>query len=101
MSTEIPIWREQTAALRFLAAKVARVHGPGHPEAAMLSEVVNTLVDTPTADTTAQAALARRMSELTGGFRPWQGGCASVHQLFLGLKNVAALLPPHMDAVSP
>ncbi len=96
MSTVIPqpaIWREPAAALRFLAAKVARVHGPGHPDAAILAEVVNTLVDTPTADRAAQAALARRMRELTGDFHPWPGACASVHQLFLGLKAVTADLP--------
>jgi len=93
--TTTPDWREQIAALRFLAHKVARVHGPTHPDAAILAEAVNTLVDTPAADTTAQAALGRRLSELTGGFRPWTGACASVHQLFAGLKTVATTLPRH------
>jgi len=98
MTTAIPIWREQIAALRFLAHKVARVHGPTHPDAAILAEVVNTLVDTPIADTAAQAALGRRLSELTSGFKPWAGSCASVHQLFAGLKTVATSLPQDCTA---
>lgn len=101
MSTPIPAWREQIAALRFLAAKVARVHGPGHPDAAILAEVVNTLADIPANDLAAQAALGQRLAELTGGFHPWSGACGSVHQLFSGLKAVAAALPQPNESSIP
>ena len=95
MTAPIPAtaaWREQLSALRFLAAKVARVHGPTHPDAAIIAEVVNALTDTPAVDLDTQAALGRRLDELTGGFHPWPGSCGSVHQLFAGLKSVAAAM---------
>ena len=96
MIAPIPVtatWREQLSALRFLAAKVARVHGPTHPDAAIIAELVNALSDTPAVDMDTQAALVRRLDALTGGFHPWSGSCGSVHQLFTGLKSVAAALP--------
>lgn len=87
-------WREYLTALRFLAAKVAQVHGPTHPDVAILAEVVNTLAATPAADIAALAALGHRLDALTDGFRPWPGSCASVQRLYAGLKAVAAALPP-------
>ncbi|MCK6487352.1 MAG: hypothetical protein L6R48_03255 [Planctomycetes bacterium] len=92
-TTASPVWRDQLAPLRYLAAKVARVHGGSHPAMATLAEVVATLADSQAGDHAAHAALGRRLGELTGGFRPWSGACASVHQLFLGLAAVAAALP--------
>lgn len=92
-TTAQPVWRDQVAQLRYLAVKVARVHGPTHPDMATLAEVVATLADSPATDQAAHAALGRRMRELTGAFRPWSGACASVHQLFHGLSAVAATLP--------
>jgi iron-sulfur cluster repair protein YtfE (RIC family) len=89
----IPAWRDQVAQLRYLAAKVGRVHGASHPDMATLAEVVATLADSQADDRAAHAALNRRLGELTGGFRPWSGACASVHQLFHGLAAVAAALP--------
>lgn len=94
MSTAtIPAWRARIAELRYLAAKVGRVHGGSHPAMATLAEAVATLADSAPADRLAHAALGRRLAELTGGFRPWGGACASVHQLFAGLQEVAAALP--------
>ena len=95
-----PIWRDRIAQLRYLAAKVARVHGPTHPDVATLAEVVATLADSPASDRAAHAALARRIRDLTAGFSPWRGACASVHQLYLGLSEVATTLPtplPQME----
>ena len=87
-----PIWRDQVAQLRYLAVKVARVHGPTHPDMATLAEVVATLADSNAGDHVAHAALAHRLRELTGEFRPWSGACGSVHQLFHGLSNVTATI---------
>ena len=101
MTAPIPAtatWREQLSALRFLAAKVARVHGPTHPDAAIIAHVVNTLIDTPAVDMDTQAALSRRLDELTGGFHPWPGSCGSVHLLFTGLKAVAVALPKKVQS---
>jgi iron-sulfur cluster repair protein YtfE (RIC family) len=88
-----PAWREPIGQLRYLAAKVGRVHGPTHPDMATLAEVVATLADSPAADQAAHAALGRRMRELTGDFKPWSGACGSVYQLFHGLAAVASILP--------
>ncbi len=93
MTTSLPAeWRETLAPLRYLAAKVARVHGPTHPDMATLSEAVATLADSPDADATAHHALGLRLRELTGDFKPWPGACASVHQLFHGLATVTTTL---------
>lgn len=92
-TTTQPVWRDQVAQLRYVAVKVARVHGPTHPDMATLSEVVATLADSPASDQVAHAALGKRLRELTGGFRPWKGACGSVHQLFHGLSAVADTLP--------
>lgn len=94
-----PAWREPIGQLRYLAAKVGRVHGPTHPDMATLAEVVATLADSPADDQAAHAALGRRMRELTGEFKPWNGACGSVHQLYQGLAAVAAVLPA--NAVEP
>ncbi|MBN8525136.1 MAG: hypothetical protein J0M02_07360 [Planctomycetes bacterium] len=93
MTTTAPQWRDQASALRYLAAKVARVHGPTHPDMGTLAEVVAALADSRDDDRAAHTALAARLRDLTGGFRPWPGACASVHQLFQGLGAVAASLP--------
>ncbi|MEK7411838.1 MAG: hypothetical protein AAB263_00810 [Planctomycetota bacterium] len=85
-----PFWRDQIAQLRYLAVKVARVHGPTHPDMATLAEVVATLADSHADDVAAHVALGKRMHELTEGFHPWSGACGSVHQLFHGLSAVAA-----------
>jgi iron-sulfur cluster repair protein YtfE (RIC family) len=92
-TASIPAWRDQIAQLRYLAAKVGRVHGPTHPDMATLAEVVATLADSPADDRAAHAALGRRMRELTADFRPWSGSCASVYQLYQGLSAVTAALP--------
>jgi iron-sulfur cluster repair protein YtfE (RIC family) len=92
-TTSFPAWRDQIAQLRYLAAKVGRVHGPSHPDMATLAEVVVTLADSSADDQAAHAALGRRMRELTAEFHPWSGSCASVHQLFQGLSTVTAALP--------
>jgi iron-sulfur cluster repair protein YtfE (RIC family) len=92
-TTSIPAWRDQIFQLRYLAAKVGRVHGPTHPDMATLAEVVATLADSPEDDRVAHAALGHRMRELTADFRPWSGSCASVHQLYQGLFAVTAALP--------
>ena len=94
--TTIPVpaaWRTRAGELRYLAAKVARVHGAAHPDLATLAEAVDTLTACADGDCAGQAALAGRLAALSGGFRPWPGACASVHQLFQGLAAVAAELP--------
>ncbi len=93
MTTPIPVWGEQIAALRFLAHRVARVHGPTHSDAVTLAEVVNALADTPIIDRAAQIVLGRRLRELTEDFQPWAGSCGSVCQLYAGLASVASALP--------
>ncbi len=92
-SSTQPVWRDEVAQLRYLAVKVARVHGPTHPDMATLAEVVATLADSQATDQAAHAALGKRLRELTGDFRPWSGACASVHQLFHGLSTVTDSLP--------
>lgn len=87
-----PIWREGARELRYLAEKVARVHGDTHPEVAVLAEVVASLAD-DSGDLAAARALLPRLRQLTDDFRPWRGSCASVWQLFTGLEQVAVHIP--------
>ena len=83
MSTSaIPAWRDQIAQLRYLAAMVARVHGPTHPAMATLCQVVAALADSNLGDQAAHAALGRRLGELTGDFHPWNGACGSAPPVF-------------------
>lgn len=84
-----PAWRDQIGELRYLAAKVGRVHGTTHPDMAILSEVVATLADSPAKDHVAHLALAQRIKELTHDFQPWSGACASVRSLYQGLSIVS------------
>ncbi len=102
MSTTLPVWREQLGPLRYLAVKVARVHGPTHPDMAILSEAIATLAHSAPDDHAGQAVLAQRIRELTGGLYfgfpkgrdvPWDGACNSVRQLFAGLADVVAAIP--------
>lgn len=93
----LPAWRDQVAQLRYLAVKVARVHGPTHPDMIRLAEVVATLANGIVDDHAAQALLGGRLRALTHDFQPWDGSCSSVQQLFHGLSAVAAALP----AISP
>ncbi|MEK7415379.1 MAG: hypothetical protein AAB263_18890 [Planctomycetota bacterium] len=86
-------WQHEAGALRFLAAKVARVHGPTHPDVATLATVVDALAVTKPSDTQALSTMGGRLRELTGEFKPWEGACGSVHQLFAGLKGIAQELP--------
>jgi iron-sulfur cluster repair protein YtfE (RIC family) len=92
-TTAPPVWRDQIASLRYLAVKVARVHGDTHPSMGTLAEVVATLADSQPDDHAAHVALAHRLRELTWDFHPWNGSCHSVRLLFSGLAAVAAVLP--------
>lgn len=83
-----PPWHDQLAELRYLAAKVGRVHGITHPDTATLSEVVATFADCSSHDHLAHAALAGRIRVLTRDFQPWSEACGSVRQLYQGLANV-------------
>ena len=94
MSAPIAPWREPLAELRYLAATVGHVHGSTHPDAAILAEVVATLAASHPDDHAAHAALARRMRQLSDGFRPWEGACGSVRRLYQGLAAVADALSP-------
>ena len=91
--TTFPPWHDQLAELRYLAAKVARVHGLTHPDTAILSEVVATFADCPRDDHLAHAALAGRIRVLTRDFQPWSEACGSVRQLYLGLAHVVNAVP--------
>jgi iron-sulfur cluster repair protein YtfE (RIC family) len=93
MSTTTRSWRDDLGPLRYLAVKVARVHGPTHPDMAILSEAIATLARSAEADHAGQAVLAQRIHELTHGFRPWDGACNSVRQLFAGLAAVVTHIP--------
>jgi len=97
----IPAWRERIAQLRYLAVKVGRVHGPTHPDMATLAEVVATLADSPAGDRAAHTVLGRRLRDLTADFHPWPGACASVQQLYAGLRAVAAELPRPSEGNQP
>ena len=100
MVTNLPLWREHLASLRYLAAKVAGVHGSSHPDTAVLASVMGILVDAPSADALVQRALGQRIAILTNDFQPWAGACGSVQRLFAGLKAVVAALPGPGPATS-
>ena len=77
---------EELSRLRFLARKVALVHGTGHPHTVELAALVSRLADTPTAPMSeADRATA---STLTEAFAPWEGACGSVQALYHGLNAI-------------
>ena len=82
--------RPDLGSLRYLAAKVARVHGALHPDLPVLAEVVGAMADGPVSDHQGRRALAARMRALTGDFKPWAGACGSVYQLFHELSAVVS-----------
>jgi iron-sulfur cluster repair protein YtfE (RIC family) len=81
-------WLDDAAGANFLAAKVARVHGPTHPAMVELSAIVAEL----SAGRDAAGSRAR-LEQLTDGFAPWPGACASVHRLYADLRALAGQLP--------
>lgn len=70
--------------LRFLARKVALVHGPHRPQLADLAELVERLAQTP--EVAIADADAAEATILTDDFRPWHGACGSVQALYGGLR---------------
>lgn len=92
MATTVHDWREHLVSLRYLAAKVAAVHGPSHPDVQVLANVVSDLADAPCVDANVLTAVARRMANLTNDFQPWAGACGSVQCLYAGLKVMVATI---------
>lgn len=86
-------WRDQLAELRYLAAKVAHVHGATHPELLLLAKTVTALAESPLDHPDHHGVLGARLCTLTNSFTPWSGACGSVDQLFNGLSAVVAALP--------
>lgn len=90
--------------LRFMAQKVAQVHGPNHPPAVALGEIVARLCDSAEAfrkaKTPANAAplpaLLASVRELTDAFTPWEGACGTVRRLYTGLAELDAAIKPEL-----
>jgi len=104
--------------LRFMAQKVAQVHGPVHPPAVELGALVRTLADGTEAwldresreilpwlssgekkqvPVTRQELLdgqdkrkelVSRIRVLTESYQPWEGACGTVARLFAGLQKL-------------
>ena len=72
--------------LRFLATKVAMVHGQSQPAMVALSAIVTRVAEAPqrTIEPDDRAAL----TQLTANFTPWPSACGSVRALFDGLKQL-------------
>lgn len=75
--------------LRFLATKVAMVHGQAQPAMVALAAIVNRVAEAPQQPISSEerSALARA----TTNYSPWPNACGSVRALFDGLKQ----LPDH------
>jgi iron-sulfur cluster repair protein YtfE (RIC family) len=73
----------ELARLRFLARKVALVHGTSHPRMQELAAVVGAVADHPEQPTA--AGTRERLAVLTDRFQPWPEACGSVRALFSGL----------------
>jgi iron-sulfur cluster repair protein YtfE (RIC family) len=101
MPDDLPDPRDLFTGLRFLAAKVAAVHGASHPETAALAEAVSALAQPPPDDPTRQAALGRRIAIMTNDFTPWVGSCGSVQRLFAGLKIAVGAIPQPHESRAP
>jgi iron-sulfur cluster repair protein YtfE (RIC family) len=88
--------------LRFMAHKVAQVHGDSHPDMVTLAPIVDRLVGIGSARWLAEPAVsgvnpapeqalepllieARR---LTTSYQPWEGSCGTVRRLFEGLAKL-------------
>lgn len=108
--------------LRFMAQKVAQVHGPGHPAAAELGQEVRALADhaeawlalesreilprlSPGALGTIPVTRSKmkeghekrkeamaRIRVLTESYRPWEGACDTVARLYAGLGRLENIL---------
>lgn len=115
MGQELPL-------LRFLAQKVAMVHGPNHPAAVELGSLVVELTDGTEAWLARESreilpwlnaaghrpiqAIAdeskeghgkrtgtlRRIRILTESYTPWEGSCGTVARLYDGLKKLDGVL---------
>lgn len=98
--------------LLLLADKVARVHGPGHPEMVAFAATANTLVNTvaaqvarvsdgdrsmPTAEVVQITADLATLRQLSNAYTPWPGSCASVYLLMRGWATVSAVLIERLD----
>lgn len=80
--------------LRFLARKVAMVHGPHRPQLGDLAELVERLAQTP--ETAIADRDAAEATVLTDDFKPWNGACGSVQALYSGLRVLCTV--PVKDA---
>jgi regulator of cell morphogenesis and NO signaling len=117
--------RSELPRLRFLADKVAMVHGPTHPAMGELARIVDTLAQDVAAHATKEdevvfaavlaghhdglaapittlcheherhARLIAEARRLCDGFRPWSGACGSVQRLFQGLAALESDLAEH------
>lgn len=88
--------------LRFMAHKVAQVHGDSHPDMVKLAPVVDRLVDIGSARWLAEPAvtgaipaaavpvepLLTEARRLTASYQPWEGSCGTVRRLFDGLAKI-------------
>lgn len=72
--------------LRFLATKVAMVHGHAHPAMAALSGIVTRVAEAPQRAIAADDRAA--IAQLTASYVPWPDACGSVRALFDGLKRL-------------
>lgn len=86
--------------LRFMAHKVAQVHGDSHPDMVKLAPVVDHLVDLASARWLADPiaavsaisvpleTLLTEARSLTATYQPWEGSCGTVRRLFEGLSKI-------------
>lgn len=98
--------------LLLLADKVARVHGPGHPEMVAFAATANAIVNTvaaqvarasdgdrtvPAAEVTQITADLASLRQQSNAFTPWPGSCASVYLLMRGWAVASAVLIERLD----
>lgn len=72
--------------LRFLATKVAMVHGSTHPDMTTLAAILQRVANTPDAAIAANDRGA--FAALTTNYTPWPAACGSVQGLFAGLREL-------------
>lgn len=73
--------------LRFLATKVAMVHGAAHPDMTTLAAILQRVASTP--DTPISTNDRAAFAALTSDYTPWPAACGSVQGLFAGLRELS------------